>query len=57
MKSFTCCPVCGGELVEKRMEKLLKGGCDTVSVKVAADVCLHCGGSFPNFGVPENRLL
>lgn len=43
MKLFTNCPACGGELAEKRVEKLLKGGCDTASVKVSADVCLRCG--------------
>lgn len=43
MKPFTNCPVCGGKLAEKRVEKLLKGGCDTASVRVTADVCLHCG--------------
>jgi len=26
MKPFDKCPVCGGELVEKDVEKLLKGG-------------------------------
>lgn len=26
MKPFDKCPVCGGELVEKEVEKLLKGG-------------------------------
>ncbi len=43
MKSFDKCPVCGGELESKQVEKLLKGGGNTVSMKVAADVCLHCG--------------
>lgn len=43
MKPFTNCPVCGGELAQKRVEKLLRGGRDTASIKVPADVCLHCG--------------
>ena len=43
MKPFEKCPVCGGELVEKEVEKLLKGGVHTAVVKVHADVCLHCG--------------
>ncbi|MCF8038991.1 MAG: YgiT-type zinc finger protein [Desulfohalobiaceae bacterium] len=43
MKPFEKCPVCGGELETKQVEKLLKGGGNTVSVKVSAEVCLHCG--------------
>jgi YgiT-type zinc finger domain-containing protein len=43
MKPFETCPICGGELVEKEVEKLLKGGVNTAIVKVAADVCLKCG--------------
>lgn len=40
---FDKCPVCGGELVEKEVEKLLRGGKHTALVKVSAEVCLHCG--------------
>ncbi len=43
MKSFEQCPVCGGNLEEKQVGKLLEGGGDTVSVKVSAQVCFHCG--------------
>ncbi len=43
MKPFNMCPVCGGELVEKEVEKLLKGGVHTAVIKVKADVCLYCG--------------
>lgn len=43
MKPFEKCPVCGGELVEKEVEKLLKGGVHTAVLKVRADVCLRCG--------------
>jgi len=43
MKPFDKCPVCGGELVEKEVEKLLKGGVHIAVVKVHAEVCLHCG--------------
>jgi YgiT-type zinc finger domain-containing protein len=43
MKPFDKCPVCGGELVEKEVEKLLKGGVDTAVLRVHADVCLRCG--------------
>jgi YgiT-type zinc finger domain-containing protein len=37
------CPICSGELVEKEVEKLLKGGVHTAIIKVRAEVCLHCG--------------
>lgn len=43
MKPFEKCPVCGGELVEKQVEKLLKGGVHTAVFKVQAEVCLRCG--------------
>ncbi len=43
MKPFEKCPVCGGELENKQVEKLLRGKGNTVSMKVAAEVCLHCG--------------
>lgn len=43
MKPFEVCPVCGGELVEKDVEKLLRGGNHTAVLTVRADVCLHCG--------------
>jgi YgiT-type zinc finger domain-containing protein len=40
---FTKCPVCGGELVAKEVEKLLRGGVHTAVLRVPAEVCLHCG--------------
>ena len=43
IKPFTQCPICGGELVEKQVEKLLRGGCHTAMICVSAEVCLHCG--------------
>jgi YgiT-type zinc finger domain-containing protein len=43
MRPFEQCPVCGGELVEEEVEKLLRGGIHTAVVKVCAEVCLHCG--------------
>lgn len=43
MKPFEKCPVCGGELTEKEVEKLLKGGIHTAVIKVRANVCLRCG--------------
>jgi YgiT-type zinc finger domain-containing protein len=43
MMPFQKCPVCGGEVVEKEVEKLLKGGGNTAAVKVLAEICLQCG--------------
>jgi YgiT-type zinc finger domain-containing protein len=43
MIPFDKCPVCGGEVIEKEVEKLLRGGNNTAIVKVKAEVCLHCG--------------
>jgi len=43
MIRFKKCPVCGGEMVEKEVEKLLRGGKDIAVVTVRAEVCLHCG--------------
>ena len=46
MRPFEHCPVCGGELVEKEVEKLLRGGMHTAVLRVRAEVCLHCGERF-----------
>ncbi len=43
MTPFGKYPVCGGELENKQVEKLLRGGDNTVAMKVTADVCLRCG--------------
>lgn len=43
MKPFEKCPICGGNLESKQVEKLISNGGNTVSMKVSADVCLHCG--------------
>ncbi len=43
MLPFEKCPVCGGEIVEKEVEKLLRGGNHTAVVTVPAEVCLRCG--------------
>lgn len=37
------CPVCGGALKRRQVEKRLGGGGNTVSLQVRAEVCLHCG--------------
>lgn len=43
MMPFQTCPICGGDLVEKEVEKLLRGGSNTAVLKVKAEVCLECG--------------
>ncbi len=43
MTAFPKCPVCGGELMHKQVEKLLRGGAHTAVVRVPAEVCLRCG--------------
>ena len=43
MMPFSECPVCGGEMVEKEVEKLLRGGVHTAVLRVRAEVCLRCG--------------
>ena len=40
---FEKCSVCGSEMIEKEVEKLLRGGIHTAVLKVRAEVCLHCG--------------
>lgn len=43
MIPFSQCPVCGGEMSVKDVEKLLRGGLHTAVLTVSAEVCLHCG--------------
>ena len=43
MIPFNKCPICHGEIIEKEVEKLLRGGNNTAVVRVKAEVCLHCG--------------
>ncbi len=43
MRLFERCPICGGKIAEKEVEKVLKGGTNTAIIKVTAEVCLHCG--------------
>lgn len=40
------CPVCGGQLIEKIVEKLLRGGNNIASIKTVAQVCLGCGEQY-----------
>lgn len=37
------CPVCGGEVVAKQTERLLRGGVHLATMTVSAEVCLRCG--------------
>lgn len=37
------CPVCGGVVVEKEVEKMVRGGNDVAMLKVRAGVCTKCG--------------
>lgn len=46
MRPFKLCPVCGGEIIEKEVEKLLRGGNNIAVLTVSAEVCLHCGERF-----------
>ena len=43
MRLFERCPICKGEIVDKEVEKVLKGGTNAAIMKVKAEVCLHCG--------------
>jgi len=43
MLPFSECPKCGGEVVERDVEKLLRGGVHVAVVTVRAEVCLRCG--------------
>jgi YgiT-type zinc finger domain-containing protein len=43
MMPFSQCPICGGELAEKTVQKLLYGGVHMAVVQVQAEVCLECG--------------
>lgn len=43
MLPFSKCPMCGGELVERRVEKRLKGTSSEMTIDVDAEVCLICG--------------
>lgn len=40
---FDSCPVCGGELVKRQVEEIVRGGEDTATLNVEALVCLRCG--------------
>jgi YgiT-type zinc finger domain-containing protein len=46
MIPFKKCSVSGGDVIEKEVEKLLRGGNHTAVLKVKAEVCTHCGERF-----------
>ena len=43
MTSFELCPVCSGEVITKKVEKLIPGGNNSAAVRVTAEICTHCG--------------
>ena len=43
MLPFEKCPICGGELKDKVVEKILHGGNHTAVLQIHAEVCFHCG--------------
>ncbi len=46
MGTFEECAVCGGEIVARKVEKVLRYGNRAKSVKIQAKVCLRCGERF-----------
>ena len=43
MTPFELCLVCGGEVIEKEVEKLIPGGNNSAILRVNAEICTHCG--------------
>ena len=43
---FNLCPVCGGELDKRRVEKVLDGDTGTAFLHPEAMVCSRCGGVY-----------
>ena len=37
------CPICGKDTVIKEVTEIIKGGGNTATVSVEAEVCCHCG--------------
>ncbi len=46
MGTFKECAVCGGEVVKRKVAKVLRGGQCEKSVKIQAEVCRRCGEHF-----------
>lgn len=51
MTPFDKCPNCGNPLETRLVEKLLRGGGHTASMRASADVCLRCGERLYSEGV------
>ena len=47
------CPNCGGEVIEKKVEKLIKGGCNAAVLTIEAGVCTKCGERYYTKGTHE----
>ena len=43
MIPFAKCPICGNDLTEREVEKMLNGGKNMAVIRVKAEVCLKCG--------------
>jgi YgiT-type zinc finger domain-containing protein len=43
MMPFDLCPLCGGELAQRDVEKLLRGRGQTAVLRVQTEVCRRCG--------------
>ena len=43
MKLPSKCPICGGELLEKEVEEVVRGGNNAAFIKVHAGICHKCG--------------
>jgi len=43
MQPFDKCPICGGELTTKLVDKLLRDGDHAATLRVEAEVCHRCG--------------
>ncbi len=54
MTTAELCAVCGGVLETKTVEHLLKGGTNTASILVTADVCSRCGERYFNMEVARS---
>jgi YgiT-type zinc finger domain-containing protein len=43
MKRIELCPLCGGSLETRQVEKILSGGGNTATLNVTAEICSRCG--------------
>ncbi len=47
------CPICGGKVTVKEVEKIVKGGSNVAILKVKAGVCSKCGERIYSKGTHE----